>query len=260
MDSNGEPRDPTPPRRAARLARLRVLVGQRGAVHLASAAADIGVSAMTLRRDLAAAGARDLALLGGHVTSAPAGDAALYVLTREAEARVAAKRAAARAAARFASDGATLFVDCGTTMPYLIASLAPRLALTIVCYALNIATLAANRPRTRLILLGGAFHPSSATFYAEEEVRRLAALRIDVGFFSAGGVDRARGASCFHFHEVPIKQAALAAAARRYLVVDESKLNRTAPAPFAPWEAFDAIITGPPPGPPPGRPLGRPPR
>jgi DeoR family deoxyribose operon repressor len=201
---------------------------------------------MTLRRDLATEEAQGLLLLGGHVTFSAAAETP-YRLEREASAHLAAKKRAARHAARLVAPGDTIFVDCGTTLPPLVAALPPELPLTLICYALNIAVLAARRPAIRLVLLGGEFHPSSATFYAEDQIARLGELGINAGFFSAGGVDPVRGASCFNFHEVPIKQAALAACRRRYLVVDHSKFGRLAPAYFAPLSAFTAVISDAPP-------------
>jgi DeoR family deoxyribose operon repressor len=237
-------------RREQRLGRLRHLVREQGALRLAAAARELGVSPMTLRRDLArgAPGVRDLALLGGHVTAAPLvhpspAAPSRYVLDREQKSHAAAKREAARHAARLVAEGDTVFIDCGTTLPHLVTALPAGMPLTIVCYALNIASLAAQRPNTQLLLLGGVFHPSSATFYAEDQVERLRRLGINIGFFSAGGAHVIRGASCSNFHEVAIKQAALAAAMRRHLVVDAAKLGRVKPAFFAPLSAFDSIIT-----------------
>ncbi len=236
-------------RRDRRLQALGRLVQAQGALRLTDAARALDVSPMTLRRDLAgdASAARDLALLGGHVTLASSAGplaprAGRYVLDREQESQAAAKRAAAHHAARLVREGDTLFIDCGTTLPYLVAALPEGIALTVVCYALNIANLACRRPHTQVVLLGGVFHPSSATFSAEEGPDYLRRLGITRGFFSAGGVDPGRGASCWNFHEVPIKQAALAAAQRRHLVIDHTKFGRAKPAFFAPLSAFDSII------------------
>ncbi len=238
--------DASTARRDRRLLTLGRLVQAEGALRLTDAARALEVSPMTLRRDLAgdAAAARDLALLGGHVTraSSAAPRAARYVLDREQGSAAYAKRAAARHAARLVREGDTLFIDCGTTLPHLVAALPAGIALTVVCYALNIANLACQRPNTQIVLLGGLFHPSSATFSDEDAPRQLRRLGITRGFFSAGGVEPARGASCWNFHEVPIKQAALAAAQHCHLVVDHSKFGRAKPAFFAPLSAFESVI------------------
>ena len=51
------------------------------------------------------------------------------------------------------------------------------------------------------------------------------------------------GVTCSNFHEVPVKQAALARAAVAYLVVDSSKIDKIKPAFFARREQFARLIT-----------------
>ncbi|MBV9748006.1 MAG: DeoR/GlpR transcriptional regulator [Acetobacteraceae bacterium] len=230
-------------RRNLRLTRLRELLDEGGALRLTEAARALGVSSMTVRRDLAAFGG-ELAVLGGHVVApGGGGQVSRYVLDREQASHVPGKREAALHAARLVEDGDTLFVDCGTTMPYLIESLPEGFTLTVVCYALNIALLATRRLGTQVVLLGGLFHPASATFYSKEALRSLEGLGINKAFLSAGGVHPTRGASCSNFNEVPVKQAVLAQAMRCFLVADASKLGQLKPAHFASLHAFERIIT-----------------
>ncbi len=229
-------------RHGARLGRLQAMVAAEGPVRLEAAAAALGVSSMTLRRDLARPGL-GISLLGGHVVPLGAGQG--YALEREEASHLAAKRQAARHAAALVDEGDTLFVDCGTTMPHLVEALRPGIFLTVLCYALNIATLLSRRPRTQLVLLGGLFHPASATFASDEALASLRRIRINKAFLSAGGVDAEAGVTCTNFNEVPVKQAAIAAAAQSILVVDASKLGRLKPAHFAAATAFDRIVTSP---------------
>jgi DeoR family deoxyribose operon repressor len=231
-------------RRTARLARLQDILRQSGVpARLEEAASAIGVSSMTLRRDLAHPG-QSLALLGGYVV--PGGSFSgrgRYTLAREQDSHAAAKRQACLHAARLIEDGDTVFIDCGTTMPHLVEALPAALSLTIVCYAMNIAALASRRPNTQLIMLGGLYHPASATFLSEEGLANLRRLPINKAFVSAGGVHATRGVTCTNFNEVPVKQVALDAAAQAILVVDSSKLGRLKPACFAAVSAFERIVT-----------------
>jgi DeoR family transcriptional regulator, deoxyribose operon repressor len=240
--AEAEPEGLIAERRNGRLSRLRELVDGSGSLRLAEAARALGVSPMTVRRDLAVLGG-EFAILGGHVVAAGGAPASRYALDREQASHVPGKREAARHAARLVEDGDTLFVDCGTTMPYFMESLPDAFALTVVCYALNVATLATRRPNTQLVLLGGLFHPASATFYSEEALRSLRSLGINKAFLSAGGVHPARGVSCSNFNEVPVKRAVLDRAMRCFLVADASKLGQLRPAPFASLDAFERIIT-----------------
>ncbi|MCI0756951.1 DeoR family transcriptional regulator [Teichococcus vastitatis] len=243
--AEGEPLGASDLRRRSRLAQLQDMLRQGGPTRLGDAAAALGVSSMTLRRDLARTG-QPFSLLGGHVV--PLGDGPSrrgYALEREQDSHAAAKRQAARRAASLVEEGDTLFIDCGTTMPHLVEALPPGLFLTVACYALNIAQLLSRRPQTQLVLLGGVFHPASATFASDEALASLRRLRINKAFLSAGGVHATRGVTCTNFNEVPVKQAAIASAAQSVLVVDSSKLGRLKPAFFAPVSAFERIVTSP---------------
>jgi DeoR family transcriptional regulator, deoxyribose operon repressor len=229
--------------RALRLAKLQQFIAVKGAVPLQDAAALLRVSAMTIRRDLAAPGA-PLACLGAHVVGSLPATAPQYTLDAERDQHAANKLAACRRAAELVKPGDSLFIDCGTTMPHLAEALAPDIALSIVCYSLNIAVILSRRPNTQLILLGGLFHASAATFFSDESLHYLKRLGIDKAFISAGGVHPRRGVSCSNFNEVAIKQAAMAGASESILVIDDAKLGQLKPAFFSAPAAFSRIVIG----------------
>lgn len=229
-------------RRGARLERLRALIAGGGTLRLDEAAQALGVSSMTLRRDLAD-GSAGLDLLGGHVLDRRPGAVPAYTLDIEQDSHRPAKIEAGRRAAALVEAGDTIFVDCGTTLPHLMAALPVDLEVTIVCYALNVANATSRMVRAQLFLLGGLFHPASATFFAEDALRSLKRLGINKAFLSAGGVHEMHGASCSHFSEVPVKQAILQRALRCFLVIDSSKLGQVKPARFAGIDAFEQIVT-----------------
>ena len=197
---------------------------------------------MTVRRDLAAAPGA-LAYLGGYIVNGERWPApARYMLDTEINTNAKQKIEAARHAARLVEAGDTVFIDCGSTTPHLIGHLPDDLTVTIVCYAMNVARLAARRPKTQLILLGGIYHASSDSFSSPASLVELEQIGLSKAFISAGGVE-ARGASCSNFHEVAIKRTALASARHRFLVVDSSKFDQAKPAFFAGLRQFEEIVT-----------------
>jgi DeoR family deoxyribose operon repressor len=115
--------------------------------------------------------------------------------------------------------------------------------VTAICYALNVAEQLARKPNVTIFMLGGLYHPSSASFSVELDLDRLAGFGINVAFLSAAGVDMLRGATCAAFHEAEVKKKAIALARESYLVVDSSKMGKLQRAFFAPVDAFKAIIT-----------------
>lgn len=211
-----------------------------GALHLRDAAQLLGVSAMTVRRDIALAPNR-FGYLGGYIV-ARAPDAP-YVMAQEQGASSAAKAAICARAAEMIEDGDTIFIDRGTTMPHLVKRIPRGLNITVVCYALNIATPLANSANVNLIMLGGHYNSSSASFAVQDGPATLSRIGINKAFISASGVHAEKGVNCSNFHEVAVKQAVLRMALERCLVVDGGKFGRVRPAPFAEIGAFDTLIT-----------------
>lgn len=230
--------------RQLRLTRMQEMVKEGGPIQLAKVAEALGVTVMTVRRDLAAANS-PLACLGGYVLEAtlPGADSK-YSLDQESDLHTLRKRSASQLAASWIENGDSIFIDCGTTMTHFAEALPTNMSLNVVCYSMNIANIISKRPNTQLILLGGVYHSSSASFSSEEGLSYLGKLGINKAFLSAGGVDPVRGVSCSNFHEVPVKQAALKCAAEKFLVIDESKLGRFRPAFYSPLDVFSRIAVG----------------
>jgi DeoR family deoxyribose operon repressor len=188
---------------------------------------------------------RDAAtLLGGYIVSAAdVPNAAGYTIEEEKDHFAQAKAEASGAAARLLVDSETVFIDCGTTLTTLVRQIPADMHLTVVCYSLNVAEILRRRPNVRMILLGGVYVPSSDSFASDESVETLRRMGINKAFLSAGGVDEARGVTCWNFHEVAIKQAAMASAVERHLVVDSSKFGKVKAVRFSQLDDFDSVIT-----------------
>lgn len=226
---------------------------KQGVMRLRDAALQLGVSEMTIRRDMAQ---RDLTqadgdvlkglnCLGGYIfLTQDTNGHSDYSLDHEADCHAAAKAQACADAAALIEDHDTIFIDCGTTMPHLARLVPENKSLTVVCYSLNVAEILALREDVRLIVLGGVFHRSAASFSGEEGIEALKKLIINKAFISAGGVHDAHGVTCSHFHEIPVKQMAIARAMESYLVVDGSKFGKVRSAPFAQISQFRQIISG----------------
>jgi DeoR family deoxyribose operon repressor len=230
-------------RNARRIAALVSALAERRVLHLRQAAELLGVSEMTVRRDIAEH-PDQFAYFGGHIMSpAQIEGNTRYELATAADSHAAAKREACVHAASHIRPDETIFIDCGTTLVHLIDLIPEHYQLTALCYALNVAERLARKPNVTMIMLGGQYHPSSASFASDQDLDRLGEFGINVAFVSAAGVDMQRGATCAAFHEARVKQKAIALARESYLVVDSSKIGKLQRAFFAPMSAFKAIIT-----------------
>lgn len=228
--------------------RLRTLadaLAQRNVMHLRDATALLGVSEMTVRRDIAASPDQFTYLRGYIVSAADVQNknSAGYSLELEKDHFAQAKAEASAIAAGLIVENETIFIDCGTTLTPLARLIPADLHVTVVCYSLNVAEILRRKPNVRMILLGGVYVPSSDSFSGDESLDMLRRMGINKAFVSAGGVDDTRGVTCWNFHEVAIKQAAMESAVERHLVVDSSKFGVVKAVRFSQIGDFDSIIT-----------------
>ncbi|WP_273771171.1 DeoR family transcriptional regulator [Brucella intermedia] len=230
-------------RKEERIAELAALVDEVGVLRLRDAAARLGVSEMTIRRDIGSDGGA-LNCLGGYIIPTQDGANGDYVFDFEKDSHAGAKAQACAAAAALIEPYDTVFIDCGTTMPHLAHRIPQNQHITVVCYALNIAEILSQRGDVRLIVLGGLYHPEAASFSGDEGIDVLKRVNINKAFLSAGGVDEQHGVTCSHFHEVPIKQMAMQRAVEKHLVVDKSKNGKVRAARFAGMADFTSIVSG----------------
>lgn len=226
-------------KRGERAERLADALSSNGALHLREAAELLGVSEMTVRRDVASAPGRFI-YLGAHIFLPPAPQR--YQIGEEAAALTEAKMAASRHAFGLITPGSTIFIDSGTTLLHLAALIPPGMDLTVVTGSLNVASRVGHNPGVRLVLTGGLYHPASDSFTNDASAELLGGIGINAAFMSASAFDPGRGASCHQFHELPIKKQVLASAVKRYLVIDSSKLGHVQPAFFAKASDFNAVI------------------
>lgn len=230
-------------RKAARLQWLQDTVSNRGPLHVRDAAEELDVSEMTIRRDIRE-NADLLQFLGGHIVlPQDAKRRAPYDLARESDVNQAAKRNACEACLPLLQEEDTIFVDCGTTLPHLIHAIPADMKMTIICYAMNIADLIVRKPNIQLVMLGGVYNASTASFYPAHKDTVLDTFAINLAVMSAAGVDPALGVTCTSFPEADLKQAVMRRTQRSVLVVDRSKFGKAKSARFANLEDFSLIAT-----------------
>lgn len=228
-------------RRDERINQLIQALKRSDKLHLKDAAALLGVSEMTIRRDLNNNNA-PIVLLGGYIVLEPR-SVSHYLLSDQKSRLVEEKRHAARLAASLVSAHQTLFFDCGTTTPWIIEALDNELPFTAVCYSLNIFLALKEKPHCRAILCGGEFHASNAIFKPLDHQETLNNFCPDIAFYSAAGVHPRKGVTCFNLEELPVKHWAMSMAQKHVLVVDHSKFGKVRPARMGDLKRFDTIVS-----------------
>jgi DeoR/GlpR family transcriptional regulator of sugar metabolism len=155
------------------------------------------------------------------------------------------KELVGRAAARMVKDGETIFIDGGTTTPFIVPHLRERKELVVVTISLNVACALSEIPSISTIVIGGELHIETQVFagplnmWALDEYK----LTFDKAFISAACVSAKNGVTNRILDRVPQKRRAIELARETAVVVDGSKVGTVAVGQVVPIQAIDYLIT-----------------
>lgn len=226
-----------------RRAVIRDLLARDAVVPLRDLVDRLGVSLMTVRRDVAALEAEGVAVaVSGGVRAAAAGRPPIDRSGREAL-EPARKLAIAVAAARSVGDGGSLFLDAGTTCLAIARALPAGPELRIVTTDLRTALVVADRPRTEVVVAGGTFDAASGSTDGGWAAQTVSAVAMDLCFLSTGAWSLRDGVTTTSLDKVAIKRAAVQAARRSVLVADATKFGASDPFRVIGVQDLDAVVT-----------------
>jgi DeoR/GlpR family transcriptional regulator of sugar metabolism len=207
-----------------------------GTTRVEQLAALLGVSTSTVRRDLArlTADGQVARTYGGALVPETFHERSV---DESARVRLQAKGAIAAAAAPLVPEGATIFLDAGTTCTALAARLLDHTGLTVVTRGLETAaTLAASRT-VDVVVLGGRLRPTSHGLVGPLTDLALDRMVFDLAVLSCDAVDPVRGLGEPTLEETTAKERVAARARRTVVLADSTKL---APTPAPAWAGLPA--------------------
>lgn len=227
--------------------RLSAAVRRAGTISTEQLAAELCVSAETVRRDLAQLETRGLLsrVRGGATTSAalsgPGGEEPPFA--ERSVLRQAAKVAIGRAAAALVRDGMTVALDIGTTAVETARAFPAGFRGVVATPSLLVAAELSTRPDVQVLVPGGRVRPGDLACSGVPTVAFFADLHPDIAFLGSGGVDADAGLTDFYFDEVAAKRAVLARCTSSYVLADASKQGRIAPHRVCGLDEFAGLIT-----------------
>jgi DeoR/GlpR family transcriptional regulator of sugar metabolism len=223
------------------LERLRL----QGKVTVEELAGEFGVSAPTVRADLAALEARRL-LRRTHGGALPS-NTSLHEppYAERAAAQSDEKKRIGEAAAALIRPGETVLIDAGTTTHEVGIALAAsgKTEITVVTNNLPTALLLMDVPGIEVIVIGGQAQSRRRATLGPLAVAALAPMRVDRLFLGVSGIDTVAGFTAVDFDAVAAKQAMLAAARSTVVVADSSKIGQVAFAQVAPLSSASLLVT-----------------
>jgi len=244
MSDSDAPRPSVRPDRVADDRRHVILerVADEQTIAVGELARELGVSEMTIRRDIRRL-ERDGFLrqtYGGataHLTRNLDVAFNARALQHSREKRLIAVRAAAMV------DGLmTVFLGVGTTIEQFARYLHARPDLTVVTPSLVTASLLGTRA-LRTVSLGGTVRRDDLTATGPVAVATLARYRFEAAVIGAAGYSTRWGLTELSDDEAEIQRVAIARAERVIVLADGSKVGRAATSVVAPAEATQTLVT-----------------
>jgi DeoR/GlpR family transcriptional regulator of sugar metabolism len=220
-------------------------VARNGGARVSELTELLGVSDMTVRRDLDNLARRGLvrkvhggATLPRHGSTDEPGFEAKSMRERPA------KDAIARRAAEFVEPGTAVAVTAGTTTHALAQHLARLPGLTVVTNSLPVAGLlhASGRPDQTVVLSGGIRTPSDA-LVGPVAVQAIRSLHVDWAFMGVHGMHPEAGFTSPNLLEAETNRAVVASARRLVVLADHTKWQVVGLSTIAAVEQAAVLIT-----------------
>ena len=226
--------------------RQHILAGVRttGGVRVSELVEELGVSDMTIRRDIDVLAGRGLvARVHGGATSVLLRSAEEPGFTAKSEQQLEQKRAIARRAVALVQPGAAVALSAGTTTYAVARELLTVPDLTVVTNSIPAAQLLHEAARTDMtvVLTGGVRTPSDA-LVGPVAVEALRALHADTVFLGVHGMALEGGFTTPNLVEAETNRALLAGARRRIVVADHTKWGVVGLATIVELHQVDAVI------------------
>ncbi|WP_214109702.1 DeoR/GlpR family DNA-binding transcription regulator [Acrocarpospora catenulata] len=220
-------------------------VRRTGGVRVADLVRDLGVSDMTIRRDLEALADRGLLekVHGGATVPGP-GSADEPGFAAKSVRQQAEKEAIARHAAALVRPGGSVALSAGTTTWTLAHHLADVPELTVITNSLPVAEVfhRSGRPDQTVILVGGVRTPSDA-LVGPVAVAAVHSLNVDVLLLGVHGMSPRAGFTTPNLLEAETDRALVAAAQRLVVVADHTKWGTIGISTIARLEQAHVVVT-----------------
>jgi DeoR family transcriptional regulator of aga operon len=228
---------------AERRARILSSLRAAGFASVADLARDLGVSLMTIRRDLhTLESTGHVRVVHGGASLAP-GAMRGAVFPDDAQARNQA-RVARRAAGLVGSTDA-IAIDAGATAYAVARALPENFAGCVITHSMPVLQLLVERRgAVRMVALGGELLADRGAFVGPTTEAAVAHLRARTFFLSPFAVD-ARGAYARSPAEASVQRSLMDIADEVVLVVTREAFTRSAPARVAPLDRLSAVVAEP---------------
>jgi len=220
-------------------------INRAGAVRVSELTRQLGVSEMTVRRDLDALARQGLvAKVHGGAISLDHGSTVEPGFELKLGREQSEKEAIASSAAHLVQPGSAVALTAGTTTWTVALRLTEVPDLTVVTNSIRIAQVMYEheRPDRTLVLTGGVRTPSDA-LVGPVALSAIRALHVDLVIMGVHGIDLRAGLTTPNLLECETNRAFVESAKRFVVVADHTKWGVVGLSEIAPLSAIDVLVT-----------------
>jgi len=217
-------------------------LSSEGEVFVLDLAERLGVTPMTIRRDLEALEGQNVLTRthGGAIFSKQS--VAEFAFLERNRTSIDEKQAIARAAAALVEPGMTVVMDTGTTTLEVARALRGIDRLTVLTSSLAVASELHTHPGMEIVLLGGNVGKNSPDLFGALTEDNLRRFRVQLAILGADAIDE-RGLYTTGLNIARVSEAMIEVAKDTALVVDSRKFRRESFVKFADWPAIRHVVT-----------------
>ncbi|OOF54437.1 DeoR/GlpR family transcriptional regulator [Rodentibacter genomosp. 2] len=206
--------------------KIMELVNQHGYLSTEDLVIRLDVSPQTIRRDLnVLAELNFIRRHHGGAASPSSAENSDYVDRKQFFSSQ--KNRIAQEVAKLIPNGASLFIDIGTTPEAVANALLEHESLRIVTNNLNAAHLLRQNESFDITMAGGSLRTDGGII-GEATVNFISQFRLDFGILGISAIDADGSLLDYDYHEVQVKRAIMESSRQTLLVTDHSKFTRQA--------------------------------
>lgn len=140
-------------------------------------------------------------------------------------------------------DGASIFINIGTTTEEAAIALSSLKGIKVITNNLNVAMILSSNDTCEVIVAGGMVRHRDKGITGEATVDFIKQFRVDYGIIGVSGIDEDGTLLDYDYHEVRAAREIIANSRKIFLLADHTKFSRNAMVRIGTLEDVDYLVT-----------------
>jgi DeoR family glycerol-3-phosphate regulon repressor len=153
------------------------------------------------------------------------------------------KRGIARLCARQIPANSSILLNIGTSTEAVARELLEHQNLTVITNNINVAEILTANESCKIIVAGGILRREDGGLVGDLTTEVIRQFKVDYAIIGTSALDLDGNLLEYDLQEVRVSRTIIECSSRTFLVVDRSKLERSAPVRIASLEDLDAVFT-----------------